>query len=38
MAKYKIVWEIGEEDLIFDTKREAKEYAYELQGYQRTGA
>jgi len=39
MAKYKIVWETGEEeDEIFDTKSEAKEYAYELQSYQRTGA
>ncbi|WP_462361449.1 hypothetical protein [Parvimonas micra] len=39
MAKYKIVWETGEEeDEIFDSRQEAKEYAYELQGCQRTGA
>ncbi|MCE3020142.1 hypothetical protein LW893_04215 [Parvimonas micra] len=39
MAKYKIVWETGEEeDEIFDSRQEAKEYAYELQSYQRTGA
>ena len=39
MAKYKIVWEQEKKMMkFFDSRQEAKEYAYELQSYQRTGA